>query len=105
MSDALEFGISLRLLHGAKEESRRAESLGYDYLLTGEHIAFHGPTANNMVSLAAAAGATERIKLLSGIVLAPLYPPALWAVNSPRSSTPWACRWRSGGRGPTRRWR
>ncbi len=79
MSEALEFGISLRLLHGAKEEARRAEALGYDYLLTGEHIAFHGPTANNMVSLAAAAGATERIKLLSGIVLAPLYPPALLA--------------------------
>ena len=75
----IEFGISLRLLHGAKDEARNAESLGYDYLLTGEHIMFHGPTANNMVSLAAAAGATERIKLMSGIVLVPLYPAALLA--------------------------
>ncbi|MEM9650937.1 MAG: LLM class flavin-dependent oxidoreductase [Actinomycetota bacterium] len=74
-----EFGIALRLLAGAKEEARNAEALGFDYLSTGEHIMFYGPTANNMVSLAAAAGATERIKLLSGIVLVPLYPPPLLA--------------------------
>ncbi len=79
MSDAIEFGISLRLLTGAGEEARRAEAQGFDYLLTGEHIAFHGPSANNIVSLAAAAGATERIKLMSGIILVPLYPPALLA--------------------------
>lgn len=75
----LEFGISLRLLADAKEEAKRAERLDFDYLLTGEHIMFHTGTANNMVSLAAAAGATERIKLMSGIVLVPLYPAALLA--------------------------
>lgn len=79
MSDAIEFGISLRLLSGAKQEARNAEDLGYDYLVTGEHIMFYAPTSNNMVGLAAAAGATERIKLMSGIVLVPLYPPALLA--------------------------
>lgn len=79
MSDRIEFGISRRLLHGAAEEARRAEALGFEYLLTGEHIMFHGPSANTMVSLAAAAGATERIKLMSGITLVPLYPPALLA--------------------------
>lgn len=79
MSERPEFGIALRLLRGAKAEARNAEALGFDYLATGEHIMFHGPTANNMVSLAAAAGATERIKLMSGIVLVPLYPPALLA--------------------------
>lgn len=79
MGEAIEFGVSLRLLFGAKDEARRAEALGFDYLLTGEHVMFHGPTANNLVSLAAAAGATERIKLMSGIVLIPLYPPALLA--------------------------
>jgi alkanesulfonate monooxygenase SsuD/methylene tetrahydromethanopterin reductase-like flavin-dependent oxidoreductase (luciferase family) len=67
------------MLHGAKAEARNAEALGYDYLLTGEHIMFHGPTSNNLVGLAAAAGATERIKLMSGIVLVPLYPPPLLA--------------------------
>ncbi len=75
----MEFGIALRLLHEAKEEARRAETLGFDYLLTGEHLMFHGPVANNLVSLAAAAGATDRIKLMSGIVLVPLYPAALLA--------------------------
>ncbi|MGH1492609.1 MAG: LLM class flavin-dependent oxidoreductase [Acidimicrobiales bacterium] len=79
MSDKPEFGMALGLLRGAKAEARNAEALGFDYLATGEHIMFHGPTANNMVSLAAAAGATERIKLMSGIVLVPLYPPALLA--------------------------
>ncbi|HET7718967.1 MAG TPA: TIGR03619 family F420-dependent LLM class oxidoreductase, partial [Acidimicrobiales bacterium] len=79
MSQGLEFGVSLRLLQGAKQEARQAEELGYDYLLTGEHVMFYAPTANNMVSLAAAAGATERIKLMSGIVLVPLYPAALLA--------------------------
>ena len=77
--DETEFGIALRLLHDAKDEARRAEDLGFDYLLTGEHIMFHTATANNLVSLAAAAGATERIKLMSGIVLVPLYPAALLA--------------------------
>lgn len=79
MSESIEFGISARLLWGAKDEARRAEQLGYDYLLTGEHVMFHTPVANNVVSLAAAAGATERIKLMSGIVLVPLYPAALLA--------------------------
>jgi probable F420-dependent oxidoreductase len=75
----LELGIASRLLREAKVEARRAEELGFDYLLTGEHIMFHGATANTLISLAAAAGATERIKLMSGIVLAPLYPVALLA--------------------------
>lgn len=75
----LEFGISQALLHDAKAQARRAEELGYDYLLSGEHIMFYAPTGNNMVSLAAAAGATDRIKLMSGIVLIPLYPAALLA--------------------------
>ncbi|MFT4596240.1 MAG: putative F420-dependent oxidoreductase [Paracrocinitomix sp.] len=75
----MEFGIALKLLHDAKAEARMAEDLGFDYLSTGEHISFHIATSNNIVALAAAAGATERIKLLSGIVLVPLYPPALLA--------------------------
>lgn len=75
----VEFGIAMKLLHDAKAEAQLAEELGFDYLVTGEHISFHVGVANNMVSLAAAAGATERIKLMSGIVLVPLYPAALLA--------------------------
>ncbi len=58
----MEFGIALKLLHDAKAEARMAEDLGFDYLSTGEHISFHIATSNNIVALAAAAGATERIK-------------------------------------------
>jgi probable F420-dependent oxidoreductase len=78
-SDSVEFGISMRLLKEVREEAQLTESLGFDYLLTGEHISFHGPTPNTLISLSAAAAVTERIKLLSGIVLVPLYPPALLA--------------------------
>ncbi|MGI9624349.1 MAG: LLM class flavin-dependent oxidoreductase [Acidimicrobiales bacterium] len=78
-SDAVEFGVAMRLLDGAKVEAQQAEAFGFDYLLTGEHVMFHVATSNNLVALAAAAGATERIKLMSGIVLVPLYPPALLA--------------------------
>ncbi len=78
-SEGVEFGVSMRLLKEVVAEAQLVESLGYDYLLTGEHISFHGPTPNTLISLAAAAAVTERIKLLSGIVLVPLYPPALLA--------------------------
>ena len=45
----------------------------------GEHVMFHVPTANTYISLAVAAGATTRIRLLSAVVLLPLYPAALAA--------------------------
>jgi probable F420-dependent oxidoreductase len=61
------------------EEARAAEQAGYDGVATGEHLFFHGPVANGFVSLAAAAGATTRIRLLSSLTVAPLYPPALAA--------------------------
>lgn len=77
--DGIDFGISMRLLKEVRAEAQLAESLGFDYLLTGEHISFYGPTPNTLISLSAAAAVTERIKLLSGIVLVPLYPPALLA--------------------------
>ncbi|MFQ5880618.1 MAG: LLM class flavin-dependent oxidoreductase, partial [Dehalococcoidia bacterium] len=59
--------------------ARRAEELAFDYLGCGEHVLFHGPVPNAFITLAAAAGATERIRLLSSITLLPLYPPVLAA--------------------------
>ena len=59
--------------------ARQADDLGYQFVTAGEHVFFHGPTGNSLISLAAAAGATERIKLMSTIVLVPLYAPALLA--------------------------
>ncbi|MCZ6658732.1 MAG: LLM class flavin-dependent oxidoreductase [Gammaproteobacteria bacterium] len=75
----IEFGIGFRRLDDIAAEAREAEALGYQFITTGEHVFFHGPTGNGLISLAAAAGATERIKLMSTITLVPLYPPALLA--------------------------
>ena len=60
-------------------EARAAEDTGYDGVATGEHLFFHGPVTNGFVSLAAAAGATSRIRLLSALTVLPLYPAALAA--------------------------
>lgn len=59
--------------------ARRAEELGFDYLCCGEHVFFHGPITNSFIGLAAAAGATERIRLLSALTVLPVYPAALAA--------------------------
>lgn len=66
-------------LHRVAPLARRAESLGYDFLGCGEHVFFHAPTPNAFVALAAAAGATERIRLVSALTLLPTYPAALAA--------------------------
>lgn len=78
MSEIL-FGTGLRSPEGVAEFARYTEDLGYDVLACGEHVMFHVPTANTYISLAVAAGATTRIRLLSGVVLLPLYPAALAA--------------------------
>ena len=78
MSD-LELGIGLPRLDNIAASAQRAEALGYDFLSTGEHVFFYGPIGNGLISLAAAAGATQRIKLMSTITLVPLYPAALLA--------------------------
>lgn len=59
--------------------SREAEQAGFDFVACGEHVFFHSPAPNAFVALAAAAGATERIRLLSALTVLPLYPAALAA--------------------------
>ncbi len=78
MSD-IEFGIGLRRLDNVAADAQEAEALGYQFVTTGEHVFFYGPIGNSLISLAAAAGATKTIKLMSSITLVPLYPPALLA--------------------------
>lgn len=75
----MQIGLSLAEPTDAVAEARRAEDAGFDLLGCGEHLFFHGPIPNAFVTLAAAAGATERIGLLSAITLLPLYPAALAA--------------------------
>jgi probable F420-dependent oxidoreductase len=75
----MKVGIGIGDMRNTAAEARRAEELGFDYLSSGEHLFFHGPVPNALVTLAAAAGATTRIRLLSSVSLVPLYPPALFA--------------------------
>jgi probable F420-dependent oxidoreductase len=77
--DEVEFGIGLRRPEDVAQDARKAEALGYQFVSTGEHVFFYGPIGNGLISLAAAAGATQTIKLMSAITLVPLYPPALLA--------------------------
>lgn len=62
--------------------ARRTEELGYDRLVTGEHIQDGNPPRPTLLSLplmAAAAGATKRMRVMTGIVIAPLYHPVMLA--------------------------
>ena len=77
--EKIEFGSALASAREIPEFARYAEELGYDYLCSGEHMMFHGPITNSLISLSVAAGATSRIKLMSSIVLLPLYNPMVLA--------------------------
>jgi alkanesulfonate monooxygenase SsuD/methylene tetrahydromethanopterin reductase-like flavin-dependent oxidoreductase (luciferase family) len=59
------------------EWARRAEDRGFGGLATIDRLAY--PNYDSLTSLAAAAGATSRIGLLSNILLGPLYPTPLLA--------------------------
>ena len=73
----IELGIGLSNFENIAESAQRAEQQGYDFIATGEHVFFYTPIDNGLIALAAAAGATSRIKLMSTITLVPLYPAAL----------------------------
>jgi probable F420-dependent oxidoreductase len=60
-------------------DARWAEEAGFDQVAAGEHLFFHGPVTNAFVTLAAAAGGTERIRLLSALTIVPVYPLAVLA--------------------------
>ncbi len=77
MSDTIEFGLAMRRADQVAEQAKQIEDLGYDYATTGEHVFFHVPCSNAFISLAVAAGATTRLKLMSSITLLPLYPAVL----------------------------
>src|SRR5262245_39968854 len=59
--------------------ARQVEAAGFDYLFSGEHLTFHRDGQSALVRLAAAAGATERIRLASAVVSGALYPPVMLA--------------------------
>ena len=64
------------------EFAQKAEELGYDRITTGEHIMDGNPPRPTMLTIpamAAAAGATRNLRVMTGIVIAPLYHPVLLA--------------------------
>jgi probable F420-dependent oxidoreductase len=75
----IEVGIALQRADDPGPAARAAEALGYDYVSCGEHVCFNVPSSSSFVSLAVAAGATTRIRLVNSIALVPLYPAALLA--------------------------
>ncbi len=117
----LQFGVSIR---GTDIDHVTAiEALGFDSVWTGEHILFHGPVTDGLITLAAFAGKTSRIKIGSAINLLPLRPPVVVAKavstldvvsqgrfifgigvggEFPKEFEPAACRIRSGDDAPTK---
>ena len=79
----LHFGAGLAL--GVGETVRQArwmEDLGYEYFSAGEHFMRGdppGPTHAALPVLAVAAGATDQMRVLSSIILAPFYHPLVLA--------------------------
>ena len=78
------FGCSLGLdgYWDVAELAQRAEALGFDRITIGEHVMDGNPprpTLMNIPAMAAAAGATRTIRVMTGIVIAPLYHPVMLA--------------------------
>jgi len=79
----LHFGAGMAL--GAEETAREArwiEELGFEYFAAGEHYMRGdppGPTHASIPLLGVAAGATEKIRVLSSILLTPFYHPTVLA--------------------------
>jgi probable F420-dependent oxidoreductase len=83
-TQTISFGCSVSHVepHHVAEFARRAEALGYDRLVAGEHVQDGNPPIPRLLALpvlAAAAAATTRIRVMSGIVIAPLYHPVMLA--------------------------
>ena len=81
--DNLSFGTAIPDDFGAIAQfAAEAEAQGFDRLSMGEHIMDGDPprpTVLSITAMAAAAGATRSIRLLTGIVLIPLYNPVILA--------------------------
>jgi probable F420-dependent oxidoreductase len=83
-SPQISFGINLTVegYWNVAEFARRAEELGFDRVSTGEHVMDGNPPRPTMLTIpamAAAAGATHNLRVMTGIVIAPLYHPVLLA--------------------------
>jgi alkanesulfonate monooxygenase SsuD/methylene tetrahydromethanopterin reductase-like flavin-dependent oxidoreductase (luciferase family) len=58
----MKIGLTIDTPATAVADAQLAEQLGFDYVACGEHLFFHGPVPNSLAVLAAAAGATSRMR-------------------------------------------
>ena len=72
-------GMALWAMDDIPAQARRIEEAGYDFVHCGEHVQGRNDVFNSFVALSAAGAATERLGLMSTVVLLPLYPAALAA--------------------------
>lgn len=79
----LSFGVSaMGDARHAAECAQQAEALGFERIAMGEHVMDGNPPRPTHLALpiaAAAAGATRHLRVMTGIVIAPLYHPVLLA--------------------------
>ena len=80
----ITFGVNFSVdgYWDVSEFARRAEEMGYGRVAMGEHIMDGNPprpTLLNLPAMAAAAGATRSLRVMTGIVIAPLYHPVTLA--------------------------
>ena len=79
----LTFGVAATGDAGHLSEfAQRAEALGFERITMGEHVMDGNPPRPTHLALpmaAAAAGSTRRLRVMTGIVIAPLYHPVLLA--------------------------
>ncbi len=80
----ITFGVNLSVddYWDVPEFARRAEAMGYGRVTMGEHLMDGNPprpTLLNLPAIAAGAGATKTIRVMTGIVIAPLYDPVILA--------------------------
>lgn len=57
------------------DAARRAEALGLDGIVAGDHVTFHGYGNDGLITLAAIAAVTDSIELKTGVYLLPLRHP------------------------------
>jgi len=80
--NGLKIGVNLSDVAATARHAKQSEDYGFDFVGAGEHVMRDdpsGPTQLALSALAVAAGATERVSLLSSIVIAPLHHPVLLA--------------------------
>jgi probable F420-dependent oxidoreductase len=64
------------------DAARRAEAVGLDSLIVGDHVTFHGYGNDGLITLTAVAAVTDRIELKTSVYLLPLRHPVPVALQA-----------------------